>query len=118
MKGRIGLMIRAGLLAVSLAASMVQAQESVTRVTVFATGTLLLNDRPATLAAVEAEFKAVKSNNGRIWYYREHARAEPPPEAMAVIELAGKYGLPISLSSRPDFSDYIDQHGNSKPRKP
>ena len=118
MKGPIGLIIRAGLLVVSLAASMVQAQESVTRVSVFSTGKLLLNDRPATLAAVEAEFKAVKRNNGLIWYYRENARAEPPPEAMAVIELAGKYGLPISLSSKPDFSDYIDQHGNSKPRKP
>jgi len=73
MKGRTGLFIHAGLLVVSLATSMVQAQEHVTRVSVLATGQLLLNDRPATLAAVEAEFKAVKSNNGLICYYREHA---------------------------------------------
>lgn len=118
MKGFIGLVVLPGLLAVSLASSMVLGQLSVTTVSVLANGTLLLNGRPANLAAIESEFKTVQSNKGAVWYYRENARSTPSAEAMAVIELIQKYGLPLSMSSKPDFSDYVDHHGNSQPRKP
>jgi hypothetical protein len=49
-------------------------------------------------------------------YYRENARSEAGSEAMSVIDLVVKYGLPISLSSKSDFSDYIDANGQSQPR--
>jgi hypothetical protein len=103
---------------VLLAMSIGHAQEPVAKVSALASGKLLLNGQPASLATIEAEFKKLRSNNGSVWYYRENSQAEPPPEAMAVIELVVKHRLPVSMSSKPDFSDYIDQHGNSKPRKP
>jgi len=30
---------------------------------------------------------------------------------MAVVKLVVKYKLPISMSSKPDFSDYVDESG-------
>jgi hypothetical protein len=35
---------------------------------------------------------------------------------MEVLRLVLDHGLPISLSSKPDFSDYIDPSGVSHPR--
>jgi hypothetical protein len=37
---------------------------------------------------------------------------------MAVVELVVKHRLPISMSTKPDFSDYVDGDGTSRPRKP
>jgi len=90
----------------------------VVKVSALANGELLLNGRPTTLAAIERELDSLEASNGVVWYYRENAQAEPRPEAMAVIEQVMKRRLPMSMSSRPDFSDYIDANGRSQPRKP
>lgn len=98
--------------------SPAQAKEEIAKVSALASGKLLINGKPASLTTVEVALQTLKGNNGAVWYYRENPQAEPPPQAMKVIELVVKYKLPVSLSSRPDFSDYIDENGNSKPRKP
>ena len=41
-------------------------------------------------------------------YYRENPAQEPPPSAMAAVKLVIKYRLPVSFSSKPDFSDTVD----------
>jgi hypothetical protein len=51
-----------------------------------------------------------------VWYYREAGQQEPPPEAMQVIKLIADNALPVSLSSKPDFSDYIGEGGQPHPR--
>lgn len=90
----------------------------VARVSALADGKLLLNGSLADLPVIEAEFQRIKKSQGAIWYYRENPQAEPPPQAMAVIKLVIQYGLPVSMSSKSDFSDYIDGNGRSLPRKP
>jgi hypothetical protein len=108
--------IAALLCLVAIAAS---AQPSpVARVSALASGKLLLNGSPAELAVIEAEFQRIKKSQGAVWYYRENPQAEPPPQAMAVIKLVVQYGLPVSMSSKSDFTDYIDGNGRSQPRKP
>jgi hypothetical protein len=102
------------LLLVILAA---QAQESIAKVTALSSGKLLLNGQPSNLAAIESAFKLLSNTHGGVWYYREMSQTEPPREAMAIIDLVVKYRLPVSLSSKPDFSDYIDEKGDSRPRK-
>ena len=72
-----------------------------------------LGDREADLAKL---LDVVKEKNGVVWYYREDGPGEPSREAIEVIKMVVERKLPISLSSKPDFSDYIDEHGNSKPR--
>jgi hypothetical protein len=91
---------------------------NIAKVSVLSSGKTLLNGREANLAKIEAEFKRLKNTKGTVWYYREDGQSEPRPEAMAVIRLVADNGLAVSMSSKPDFSDYIDDKGDSHPRKP
>jgi hypothetical protein len=100
------------------AMSIAHAQATVAKVSALSSGKLLLNGQPATLTAIESEFQKLKNAKGAVWYYRQNPRNEPPPQAMQVIQLVIKYGLPVSMSSKPDFTDYIDENGQSKQRKP
>jgi hypothetical protein len=36
--------------------------------------------------------------------------------SLAVIQLIIKHQLPVSMSTEPDFSDYVDDKGVSRPR--
>lgn len=87
------------------------------KVSIQASGKILLNGVESSLEDVQKKFSELKKNNGVVWYYRETAQAEPPKQAMQVINLVVEYSLPITMSSKPDFSDYIDQDGKSHPRK-
>ena len=88
----------------------------VLKVSVLQSGKLLANAAEIRLDELEARLSQIKSQNGVVWYYREGGRGEPPPIAMEVMKLIVKQKLPISLSSKPDFSDTIDERGNSRPR--
>jgi hypothetical protein len=105
-------------LALTLMASLSSAAQPVTRISALASGQILLNGQPTSLAALEIALAELKSQNGVVWYYRENARDEPPPEAMQAIQLVVKHGLPVSMSTKPDFSDVVDANGVSQPRKP
>lgn len=85
-------------------------------VKVQANGNLFVDGQPATLDAVDKRFVELAKAQGVVWYYREAGHAEPPPVANKVIELVVKHRLPISMSSKPDFSDIIDEKGVSHPQ--
>jgi hypothetical protein len=51
-----------------------------------------------------------------VWYHRENPASEPPSQGQAVIQLIIKHQLPVSMSTKPDFSDYVDDKGVSRPR--
>jgi hypothetical protein len=55
-----------------------------------------------------------KAADGEIWYYREQA-ANPDAVAMSVIQMVVKHKLGISMSSKPDYSDYLDGKGVPHP---
>ena len=106
------------MLALVLMASSSLAAEPVSRVSALASGQVLLNGNAIALPALDAALAELKSQNGVVWYYRENARSEPPPNAMQVIQMVVKHKLPISMSTKADFSDYVDANGFSQPRKP
>ena len=89
----------------------------VLKVSVLQSGKLLANAAEVRLEDLDARLSETKNQNGVVWYYREAGQAEPPPTAMEVMKLIVKYRLPVSMSSKPDFSDTIDEHGNSRLRK-
>ena len=91
--------------------------EIVLKVSVLQSGKLLANGADIQLDELDARLSQVKSQNGVVWYYREGGQGEPPPIAMEVVKLVVKQSLPISMSSKPDFSDTIDEQGNSRPRQ-
>jgi hypothetical protein len=106
------------LLAFLLSSAAMAQQQDVARVSAFSSGKLLLNGKSTDLQSLDAELKRLKAIGGSVWYYRENPQSEPPSQAMEAIKLVVHHQLPISMSSKPDFSDYIDENGRSVPRKP
>jgi hypothetical protein len=90
--------------------------ERVAKVAVFASGVVQLDGRPTTLPALDEELKKLKADNGVVWYHRQNPASEPPPQGTAVIQMIIKHKLPVSMSAKPDFSDYVDEKGVSRPR--
>ena len=77
---------------------------------VYADGRTVSFDRlPELLAEARMRSKAA-------WFYREDLFGEPSAVAMEVLRLVMEQELPVSLSSKPDFSDYLDKNGVSHPR--
>jgi hypothetical protein len=71
----------------------------------------LLTEPPKILKiALLAEHK------GTVWSYREAAQTEPHPNALRIMSMVADYGLPISLSTKPDYSNVVDGKGRSSPR--
>jgi hypothetical protein len=90
---------------------------SVLQISVLSSGRVLLDGKKATVAKVRKALAKTNSEKGTVWYYRESGKGEPPSQAIEIVRLVVENRLPISLSSRPDFSDYIDDEGQSRPRK-
>jgi hypothetical protein len=87
------------------------------KISVNQAGTVLANGNEVSIAELNAELSDLKSQTGVVWYYREAGQEKPPTIAGEVISSLIEYQLPISVSSKPDFSDVIDQDGQSRPRK-
>jgi len=51
------------------------------------------------------------SRKAFVWYYREAAQSEGPPEATEVIEAVIENRLPIKLFMRADYSDAVGTRG-------
>jgi|SRR6185369_2715835 hypothetical protein len=86
------------------------------KVSVLVSGSVLLDGEPISLEALRVKFESLKAQRPVVWYYREAASGEPPPEAMQMMKMVTDNRLPISLSSKPDFSDYVDRKGGLHPR--
>jgi len=103
-------------LALIAAMPLANADTPVAKISVLASGKLLLDGVPTTLAAIDKAFKKLQTQHGSVWYYRENAEDKPSAIATDVINLIIKYQLPTSLSTKPDFSDAVDSDGQSHPR--
>jgi hypothetical protein len=89
----------------------------VTRIGVLASGKVLLDGGETSMPELKKALEKVKAKRGVVWYYRESGKGEPPTQAIEVFKLIVENKLPISLSTKPDFSDYVDEKGESLPRK-
>jgi hypothetical protein len=87
------------------------------RISVLSSGKILLDGKKVTISEVKKALTRVNSETGAVWYYRESGKGEPPNAAIEIFKVMVESKLPISLSSKPDFSDYIDDQGESRPRK-
>jgi biopolymer transport protein ExbD len=79
-------------------------------------GVVSLDGTTITLDALKTRLADLKKRNGEVWYYREASRNEPPEQAMEVIKLVMQYDLPISLSTKPDYSDEVLPDGTVRAR--
>jgi hypothetical protein len=92
---------------------------SVVKITVKADGSLVMDGAATTLGAIDTRLAALAAagDSGEVWYYREDLGRDPHPNAMKVLDLVVKHGVSITMSSKPDFSDYVDGDGESHPRQ-
>jgi len=88
----------------------------IAKVSVLSSGTVLLNGKDISTKNLSSELKKLKIKKGEVWYYRENAKNEPPPVATKVIQIIIDNELPVTLSTKPDFSNYVDVNGNIQKR--
>jgi biopolymer transport protein ExbD len=91
------------------------AEAVVGKVAVSAKGAVWLDGKATTVDALRERLAELKKRNGVVWYYRESAGAEPPPQAMQVMKLIIDARLPISMSTKPDYSDVLLPDGSTRP---
>lgn len=86
------------------------------KIAVSAAGAVSFDGAPVTLDALRAKLAALKERNGVVWYYREAGTQAPPPQAMEVIKLIVDTRVPITMSTKPDYSDVVMPDGTVQPR--
>ena len=91
-------------------------KDSALRISVLSSGKILLDGKKVTISEVKKALTRVNSETGAVWYYRESGKGEPPDAAIEISKVMVESKLPISLSNKPDFSDYIDDRGEFRPR--
>jgi len=92
-------------------------EQPILKVSVFQSGKVTIEGQHVSIQDLKHHLTELKSKDGIVWYYREAGQEEPPPIAMEVVSTIADFQMPTSLSSKPDFSDFIDEHGHSIPRK-
>ena len=86
------------------------------KIGVTAAGVVSFDGAATTLEGLKLKLADLRKRNGTIWYYREAAGSAPSAEATAVLRLIAETRLPISLSTKPDYSDVVLPDGTTRPR--
>jgi hypothetical protein len=89
----------------------------VLKISILSADALLLNGEPTDLDRLDHALAEAKAAGGLVYYYRENPPADPSAGAMEVLKLVVKHQLPVTLSTQPDFSDYVDANGVPHPRR-
>ena len=80
-------------------------------------GDILVDDRMIShINKLNEKLKEVTNLQGAVWYYRENSTNTPNEVADEVFRLILDTKLPFSLSTKSDFSDWIDANGKSRLR--
>lgn len=79
-------------------------------------GAVTYDGVPITIDELGTRLAELKRRNGRGWYYREPGEEGLPAAAKAVLDLVIANKLPISLFTKPDYSEYVTQDGQTKTR--
>jgi hypothetical protein len=88
-----------------------------TRISVLLSGKILVDGKAATPADVQRALKNAKAKRRTVWYYRESGGVGPPAEAIEVFKMIVEHKVPVSISTKSDFSDFVDDEGKSQPRR-
>lgn len=84
-------------------------------IVVTAAGVIKVEGELVTLEQLSTRLDQVKAANGQVWFYRD-PQGEPHPNAQRVIQLIIDHSLPVMLSTKPDFSTYVDDSRQERRR--
>jgi hypothetical protein len=90
----------------------------VVRIALMADGRITVDGSPATIDSVRVSLKRLAEQQGVVYYYRESAHTQAPPESNAIVQSVIENRLPIKLSTLPDFSDAIGPIGKPVTGRP
>ena len=79
-------------------------------------GAILFNGQPADLAELDSRLSQANPSQDRALYYKEDLGPDSSLQSLEIVKLVMKHKLAISFSTKADFSDYVDQFGQSHPR--
>ena len=74
-------------------------------------GEITADGHPVALDPLATKLTELKQAGGDVWYHRENPEVELHANAMKVVDLVVQNKLPIRLSSKPDFSEVVDEKG-------
>ena len=86
------------------------------KLAVTAKGAVSFDGTAISIDALKAKLADLKKRGGVVWYYREAGTSEPPTQAMEVMKLVAENRLPISMSTKSDYSDVVMPDGSTRPR--
>jgi hypothetical protein len=86
------------------------------RVKVSANGGVTFDEKSVTQEELEHALDRLKERNGAVLYYRENPGGVAPDSTMKPFRAILAAGLPVSLSTDPNFADYVDPQGNVRRR--
>lgn len=87
------------------------------RIKISSLGDIFINGQSIKPEDLEAILARLKDCAGEVLYYREAAEQLASDYTMQVIKHADRYSVPITLSTKEDFSDWVDRSGKSHVRK-
>jgi hypothetical protein len=89
---------------------------TVVRISAFQDGHLQVDGQTLSYDDVYTLLKGLDPDKSLLWYYREASSEPPHPTVQRLVKAINDLGLSISLSTQPDFSDYIGTDKKSHPR--
>jgi hypothetical protein len=96
--------------------NLVAGSREVLKIAITASGQITADGRPSTIEELIPILRELAKKKGEVWYYREEPEADPHPNAMKVLAAIVDCNLPVLLSTKPDYSDSVDEKGRSVPR--
>jgi hypothetical protein len=81
------------------------------KIALMANGSIMVDGAPSNLDLLRTSISSIAQRKGMVWYYREAAHAQAPPEAVEIMRLIGKNRVPVRLSTQPDYSDSVGRDG-------
>lgn len=86
------------------------------KVAVYRDGKVEIDGAAMSIDDATQRIGAAAGSQASVYYYREAGEEEPHPNASKIIAAVIGAKLPVSLSSKPDFSTYVDENGTIKQR--
>jgi hypothetical protein len=102
---------------VALTFQLMADSRQILKIAITGSGEITADGRPTTLEALIPIFRELAKSKREVWYYREAPKAEPHPNAVKVLNVIVDNNLPVRLSTKPDYSDSVDDKGRSIPRQ-
>jgi len=84
---------------------------------VFSNGKIIANDNECSMKELNQLLSNASAKKSMVWFYREGWDSDPSEIALAVFQIINSNKLPLTLSTKPDFSTYVDGYGIRHDRK-